>query len=714
MQGTQGAPVFVPYGSTNLKTLGEFRILHTVELIDLHTISYQIIDITQHNGVGIGPDFRDVDGFAQGDAQTFALTDRIKRITFVLTEYIAVYVDEWSTVHFLLKRRYAPFQEPAVVIVRHKTDLVAFSFFRQIGIARIIGHLPHFHFGVWPQGKAASAQGFLTQAPQHVRLVFLIIHPTADEATAVFFLDLGVVAGGNEFTIQGIGPLQQRTPLDVGIAQDTGIGRTPRQVFLDKIIDDVIAKFVPDINNKMVKPHIDRHLPSIIYGVEAAAARFFFGTAGVGIVPGFHGNAYHFVPFLVKHHGGNGTVNPARHGHEHTSVSTHVRCLAQCLQRTPASSTMFCLTTKDKNTDTIVSRQTELYRLRRRSDSPFTHNARMPQMGYRKPTPVCNRTTRSIYLIFDVSKTVTMKVWFRTMCLFAALCTTSTLFGQEYGKASYYANEFDGGRTSFGETYDKDAFTAAHKVHPQGTRLKVTRQDNGKSVVVRVNDRGPYISGRIIELSYAAARQLDMIDEGLVDVKVEVVSKGSLAADEAPAERPNPTARATQTDDTPPANNIATQPSSKTTARGGGGANNSTPSTNPPGLNRAPSGTPPAATDIASEMEDRAPQERLLRGYQDYGLFEVKIYTVRQAGYGVQVGSFSSYENTLKRLAELQGMWFDNLVISVERAGGNKLYKLILGPFESQDKARSYLASLRKNKKGIDGFVVDLSTLSYE
>lgn len=291
-----------------------------------------------------------------------------------------------------------------------------------------------------------------------------------------------------------------------------------------------------------------------------------------------------------------------------------------------------------------------------------------------------------------------------------SLLLPAFLAGQEYGKASYYANEFDGGRTFFGETYDKDKFTAAHKVHPQGTRLKVTRQDNGKSVIVRVNDRGPYVSGRIIELSYAAAREIGMIDEGLVDVKVEVLSKGAPAnADSSSEEAASQRTRDTSPQNNPPDNSAqntagsSTQPppSSQRPARAASGA--STPTT-----------SPQEDQQNTVNIEDRPEAKRKVREYQPFGLFEIDMLNVRQEGFGVQVASFSNYENTLKRLAELQGMWFDNIIVSIEKAGGNKQYKLILGPFESRDKASSYLSSLRKNKKGVDGFVVDLSALSYE
>jgi rare lipoprotein A len=88
--------------------------------------------------------------------------------------------------------------------------------------------------------------------------------------------------------------------------------------------------------------------------------------------------------------------------------------------------------------------------------------------------------------------------------------------------ASWYGPEFQGKPTSSGETFDMNAFTCAHKEFPFGTRLKVTNTSNNKSVECIVNDRGPFIKGRDIDLSYAAARQIDLIASGLAQVSIEV------------------------------------------------------------------------------------------------------------------------------------------------------------------------------------------------
>jgi rare lipoprotein A len=91
----------------------------------------------------------------------------------------------------------------------------------------------------------------------------------------------------------------------------------------------------------------------------------------------------------------------------------------------------------------------------------------------------------------------------------------------QFGKATYYGKEFQHIKTACGERYCKDSFTAAHRTLPFGSRVKVTNLINDKWVIVRINDRGPFSKGRIIDLSYAAAKQIDMIRAGVASVRVE-------------------------------------------------------------------------------------------------------------------------------------------------------------------------------------------------
>ncbi|MRI58855.1 MAG: septal ring lytic transglycosylase RlpA family lipoprotein [Epsilonproteobacteria bacterium] len=101
--------------------------------------------------------------------------------------------------------------------------------------------------------------------------------------------------------------------------------------------------------------------------------------------------------------------------------------------------------------------------------------------------------------------------------------------GERYrGIASWYGEDFHGKRTSNGEIYDMYDLTAAHKTLPMNTMVKVTNLRNGKSVVVRINDRGPFVAGRIIDLSYAAAKRIGLVGAGTAPVELEVLGFDSV------------------------------------------------------------------------------------------------------------------------------------------------------------------------------------------
>ena len=96
--------------------------------------------------------------------------------------------------------------------------------------------------------------------------------------------------------------------------------------------------------------------------------------------------------------------------------------------------------------------------------------------------------------------------------------------GQQKGKASFYAKKFHGRKTASGERLHPDSLTCAHRTYPFGTKLKVYNPANGRSVVVRVTDRGPFVRGRIIDLSWRAAKELGIIAQGVATVFVQKYS----------------------------------------------------------------------------------------------------------------------------------------------------------------------------------------------
>lgn len=94
------------------------------------------------------------------------------------------------------------------------------------------------------------------------------------------------------------------------------------------------------------------------------------------------------------------------------------------------------------------------------------------------------------------------------------------------GKASFYSDKFEGSKTASGEKYKKKKLTGAHKTLPFGTRVKVTNVANNQTVEVVINDRGPYVEGRVIDVSRAAAEKLGFVSQGLAEVKIEVLDPG--------------------------------------------------------------------------------------------------------------------------------------------------------------------------------------------
>lgn len=118
-----------------------------------------------------------------------------------------------------------------------------------------------------------------------------------------------------------------------------------------------------------------------------------------------------------------------------------------------------------------------------------------------------------------------LAAWLGALALLALVgCGSTTKSGgasSESGQASYYGNEFQGRKTANGERFDQAQLTAAHRTLPFGTRLKVINTQNGKSVTVRVNDRGPFVKGRVIDLSSSAFKAIAPLNAGVAPVRIQ-------------------------------------------------------------------------------------------------------------------------------------------------------------------------------------------------
>lgn len=310
------------------------------------------------------------------------------------------------------------------------------------------------------------------------------------------------------------------------------------------------------------------------------------------------------------------------------------------------------------------------------------------------------------------------------LCFFLVTTCSLTLTAQSdenYGTASYYSDSFQGKQTASGELYDKDKLTAAHKSLTFGTVIKVTRLDDNRSVQVTVNDRGPFIKGRIVELSRRAAERIGLVQDGLANVKIEVVGRGSAEPSEPIVSAPTP--RITTPAETRPESYSTTQeptvttPAPAPTITPAPEPRTSTPSTETAKGTATTSSrtTTTTASPDRSSVPSAAPAGEKVqyvgKDYQTYDLYQINLIRPSKTGYGVQVASLTQYENVLKQVADLQAKWFRDILLSVEKGVmGDPVYKVILGPFSSETAAENYKKDLLKKHK-IKGFVVNLSNL---
>lgn len=230
----------------------------------------------------------------------------------------------------------------------------------------------------------------------------------------------------------------------------------------------------------------------------------------------------------------------------------------------------------------------------------------------------------------------------------------------EEGDGSYYADKYIGKSTASGEPYNDKIFTAAHKTLPFGTKVIVTNKVNGKSVIVRVNDRGPFAEGRIIDLSKAAAQYIDMVQTGTVPVKLRIM-------DEAMA--------------------------STTTA--------STPATT-----TVPVYTPPTTT-TATPVTTKPVEDKVVTSpsTNNFNTIPVINSSTIGANFAVQLGSFNKMENASFQANNFRSYSFGNeLKIYETWKNGKRLYKILVGPFYEREEAARRASDI-KATYSLDCFV---------
>ncbi len=245
----------------------------------------------------------------------------------------------------------------------------------------------------------------------------------------------------------------------------------------------------------------------------------------------------------------------------------------------------------------------------------------------------------------------------------------------ETGIASWYGPTFYGKRTANGEIYDGNALTAAHKTLPMPVNVRVTNLDNGKSIIVRVNDRGPYARGRIIDLSRRAAELLDVIQTGTARVRVTYLARANLDGGPPPP-------------DTPPAiaNALPAVPSGRIESAPLGavpGAAVAAPVTRRPLPVPVPGASVALASNEPSGQVDKVPVPASTRLY-------------------VQVGAFSNQANARRLMTSLGG----DLRISTVQRNGQTLYRVRTGPLASVGDADAALARINGQSGGEDARII--------
>lgn len=225
---------------------------------------------------------------------------------------------------------------------------------------------------------------------------------------------------------------------------------------------------------------------------------------------------------------------------------------------------------------------------------------------------------------------------------------------KKQGMASWYGKRYHGGKTSTGEIYDMYGMTAAHKTLPIPSYARVTNVQNGKSVIVRINDRGPFINGRVIDLSYVAAHKLNMIEAGQTMVEIEAID---------------------------------TRPETmKQTAE-------------PVAADAANAETLPETQMPAPAVESNLPSVEEIPTVAAYDPVDAAAVT---EGFFVQVGAFKSEDNSYKLMDRLAGFNADSTArVFQERSG--EIYRVKVGPYSTKSAAHQAMQQIEQqyNIKGL-------------
>lgn len=247
----------------------------------------------------------------------------------------------------------------------------------------------------------------------------------------------------------------------------------------------------------------------------------------------------------------------------------------------------------------------------------------------------------------------------RIIFIFFLQLIVNQSFGQlgftQEGVASFYPDKFEGRTTASGESYSFRKATCAHLTIPFGSLVKVTNLTNSISIVVRVNDRGPFVADRIIDLSKSAAEKLGFVNAGNAKVKIEVI--------ESPLQ----------------SNVTATNTNNQT-------ANHQTSPQKAEAINNPP-----------KEQDPLLPESEL---------YELKVNLVTPKGFSIQIGSYKELVNMLRIANDLKNSLKKEIRVQVATSNNEKIYRLFVGNFSTRKEAEAYKAKATKIYP--DCFIVEM------
>jgi rare lipoprotein A len=289
-----------------------------------------------------------------------------------------------------------------------------------------------------------------------------------------------------------------------------------------------------------------------------------------------------------------------------------------------------------------------------------------------------------------------------TFCVLLSIAFLSSSFSnnsfEEYGKAAYYADALHGRKTASGVKYDKKAYTCAHKTLPFGTKLRVTRLDNQLAVIVTVNDRGPFKSGFVVDISRKAAEEINLVKDGIANVKIEVIptaGTNSKAVEPVVYNTSNKQVLSSANNAGAarlliPQSSGATQPSTY-----------STQDPRPATIQSINKSQPGVKTKAVKQSST---------GTSD--LYKVQTKKTPKTGSGVQVSTLYAAENILPEVTKLEKYYPGRVLVSVthDDATDQSTYRIIIGSYPDRKSAEQQQKALAK--KGYPKcFIVSLNEL---